>query len=217
MARIVAIQKGAPGTVKAVAEDGSLFLFRPEYLSHAYRVLDPDALPPGLPYDVPLEIPGAVLELASEALLAETRALALLARAEQFRLGLERKLMAREKPAQAVKAALDRLEAEGLLSDERYAAAWIRQRLRTKAEGPRSLESLLASKGIERHALRRALASALDGDDKEAERRSALAGAARKLAGKGLGPAASRRSLVKLGWRGPEVDDALDSLDVQIP
>lgn len=213
MARIVAIEEGALGTVKAVAEDGSLFLFRAWYLEGAYSAMGlGEEDPPDL-YALPIDVPDEVLTLALEATLAESRALALLARAEQYRTGLERKLAARAAPRAAVKAALDRLESEGLLSDERYAEAWIRQRSRHHAEGPRSLAAALSSKGVERHAVRRALASAFEGDENHAERLSAIVAAATRLTGNGSGRHETRHGLLELGWRSVDVDDALDSME----
>jgi len=213
MARIVSIEEGALGTVKAVAGDGSLFLFRAEYLGSAFAFMDLRGEAPADLLSPPFDIPDEVLTLALEATIAESRALSLLARAEQYRAGLERKLAARDAPRFAVRAALDRLEAEGLLSDERYAEAWIRQRARNRAEGPRSLAAALSAKGVERRAARRVIAEAFEGDHRTAERLAAIAVAATKLMSGGSGRSEIRQSLIGLGWRGGDVDDALDSME----
>ncbi|PKL23291.1 MAG: hypothetical protein CVV47_15260 [Spirochaetae bacterium HGW-Spirochaetae-3] len=201
MPRIVSIEEGALGTVKAVADEGSLFLYRACYLA---MVADTA---------VPFDVPDDVLAAAVEATLAESRAVSLLARAEQFRAALERKLLARGMPRAAIAAALDRLEAVGLLSDDRYAESWIRQRIRTRAEGPRSLAAALSARGVDRHAVKRAVAQAFDGDERREERLEIISRIAVKLLRKGLDRAAARMELVELGWRRGDIDDAFDSME----
>jgi len=213
VARIVSIEKGALGTVKAVAEDGSLFLYKAVYLEQAFLAADlPDEAADGA-RDAPFDVPDDVLTLALEATLAESRALALLARAEQYRAGLERKLAARDAPRFAIKAALDMLEADGLLSDGRYAGSWIRQRVRSRAEGPRSLSVALSARGVDRHAIRQALAEAFEGDEHAEDRRATIVQAASRLLSKGALRGDLRGLLIGLGWRSAEVDEALDSLE----
>jgi regulatory protein len=202
VARVVSFEKGALGTVKAVTDEGSFFIFKPAYLESAFLAEGLEA-PPAAPADVP----DAVLDWAALATLAESRALSLLARAEQYRAGLERKLSARGFPRSAVKAALDALEAEALLSDARYAESWIRQRLRSRIEGPRSLAASLAGKGVERQAVREAVARTLGAD----ERAAFLVKAIATLMGDGRSSNEARGVLLDLGWRTGEVDEALDA------
>jgi len=204
VARIVSYEEGALGTVKAVAEDGSLFRFK-----SAYDATGLFAAPVGVRPEPPLDIPDELLSAAVEATEAEARALSLLARAEQFRFGLELKLASRGAPKAAAKAALDRLEAEGLLSDERYAESWIRQRCRSRAEGPRSLSASLSSRGVDRRAIKTALSRAFEGE----ARGEAIARAAASLAAKGFDTRRSRAILIELGWRSGEVDDAIDAIE----
>lgn len=212
MARIVSIRKGAHGIVTAVSDGGSLFHFRPEYYSQACGAAANDA--PSLDItasdaaDGPFDLDDEALSAAVEALAAETRAVALLARAEQYRAGLERKLTARGIPRAAFRLALDRLESAGLLSDARYASSWIRQRCRTHAEGPRSLSAALSARGVERAAIRDALEASFSGED----RLDALANAARLVARDGLDRAGVRGRLLELGWRHTEIDDTLDTV-----
>lgn len=212
MARIVSIRKGAHGIVTAVSDGGSLFHFRPEYYSQACGAAANDA--PGLDItasdaaDGPFDLDDEALSAAVEALAAETRAVALLARAEQYRAGLERKLTARGMPRAAFRIALDRLESAGLLSDARYASSWIRQRCRTHAEGPRSLSAALSARGVDRAAIRDALEASFSGED----RLDALANAARLVARDGLDRAGVRGRLLELGWRHTEIDDTLDTV-----
>ncbi len=213
MARIVAYEEGALGTVKAVSEDGSLFLFKTCYLADSYAAADLADEIMSFPHPIPFDIPDAVLTLALQATLAEGRALALLARAEQFRAGLERKLRAKDSSRFACTIALDKLEAEGLLSDERYADAWMRQRLRTRAEGPRSLSSALASRGVDRHAVKAAMAKSFEGESHRDERLALIASAASRLLSREADRRTVRTDLIELGWRTGDIDDAIDSLE----
>ncbi len=208
MAIIVAIEEGALGTLKAVSEDGSLFLFRPEYL-HLSVAGSADQLD----LVVPFELTDEVLWSAVEATLAEVRAVALLARAEQFRYGLERKLAAKGLSRSASKAALDRLEETGLLSDKRYAESWIRARLRTKIEGPRSLAAALSCRGVDRHALKEAIEASLEAADVATYRKEILTRIANKLGQGCEDRRAVRFALLELGWRHGDIDEALDELE----
>ncbi len=201
MPRIVSIEEGALGTVKAVAEDGSLFLYKAYYLPSAADIA------------VPFDIPEEPLLAALEATLAESKAVSLLARAEQYRAGIERKLLARGAPRAAIAAALDRLEEAGLLSDDRYAESWIRQRIRSRSEGPRSLSAALCAKGVDRHAVKRAIVEAFEGEDKKDGRLEIISRIAARLLRKGLDRADARTELVELGWRRGDVDEAFDSME----
>jgi len=213
MARIVACEEGALGTVKAVSEDGSLFLFKACYLEASFAAADLADEAFTIPRPLPFDIPDDVLTMALQATLAEGRALSLLARAEQFRAGLERKLLARDSSRFACRVALDKLEAEGLLSDERYAESWMRQRLRSRAEGPRSLSAALASRGVDRHAVKKAMAQSFEGEAHRDERLVLIAAAASRLLSRVVDRQAVRTALVELGWRPGDIDDALDSLE----
>ncbi|HOZ72474.1 MAG TPA: regulatory protein RecX [Spirochaetales bacterium] len=211
MARIVGIEKGASGAVKAVAVDGSFFIFRNVFLAAALmeRGLS-------LPFTERRDDDDPFVEVADEALddavaatEAEARALALLARAEQYRFGLERKLTARGFSRFAIRVALDGLESVGLLSDERYASSWIRQRIRHKVEGPRSLAAALSVKGVDRRAVKAAMDQVLeDGDTQRIIMRCAA-----RLVDSGGEMADHRARLIELGWRPADVDEAIDSLE----
>ncbi len=213
MARIVAYEEGALGTVKAVADDGSLFLFKACYLEGSFAAADLADEGISFPHPIPFVIPDDVLTMVLQATLAEGRALSLLARAEQYRAGLERKLMAKDCSRFACTVALDKLEAEGLLSDERYADSWMRQRLRTRAEGPRSLSAALGSRGVDRSAVKNAMARYFEGEEHRDERLALIASAASRLLYRQPDRWIVRRSLLELGWRTGDVDEALDSLE----
>jgi regulatory protein len=210
MARIVAIQEGANGTAKAVADDGSLFHFRHAYLSAALEAaaLD-DPFDPCKALVCCVDVPDEVLAAATGAFEAEKRACSLLARAEQHRAGLERKLAAKDVTRWCARVALDRLETDGLLSDRRFAESWIRQRMRSRAEGPRSLASALAARGVDAVAVREALAEILE----ESARPAFIARAAIRISSDEHEPALVRSKLIELGWRRSEIDDAMSSME----
>lgn len=213
MARIVAYEEGALGTVKAVSDDGSLFLFKTCYLEDSYAAADLADETVEFPHQLPFDIPDDVMTMLLQATLAEGRALSLLARAEQFRAGLERKLMAKDSSRFACRVALNKLEAEDMLSDERYADAWMRQRLRSRAEGPRSLSAALASRGVDRNAVKKAMANYFEGEDHRDERLALIASAASRLLSREPDRRAVRMALLELGWRTGDIDDTLDSLE----
>lgn len=200
MARVVSIEEGASGVAKVATAEGSLFVFRISYLEPGCLCCDADRIPALAPGD---ELDDELLSVLVDVMTAEHHAVYLLARAEQFRIGLERKLLVKELPTKAISIALDWLESEGLLSDLRYAEAWMRQRVRRHPEGPRSLAAALASRGVGRDASREALAAFFD----ESRRFSLLAEAAALLQRKLKDPSALRPRLVELGWRSSEISE----------
>ncbi|MBN1519691.1 MAG: regulatory protein RecX [Spirochaetales bacterium] len=206
MVRLESVKKGARGVVVATAQGGSLFRFKPRYLSGSQdggeQASGGDAEPgPGSEY------PEDALLAAVQATDAEEKALALLARAEQTRAGLARKLGAKRFPSEAVDAALDELEGAGLLSDRRFALSWARQRSRSRAEGPVSLRAGLAARGVGRADIQAAL-DELYADEGRAEAVSrALA-----LLIKRHSPADARIAMRELGWKSVDIDDAFDRI-----
>lgn len=208
MARVIDIRRGADGAAHVACDDGSLFISRDEYLATACQA-EGLAWPPLEGEAPPFDAPAESLANAADALKAEKSALALLARAEQYRAGLERKLSAKDYPRPAVRQALDRLEAEGLLSDLRYASAWIRQRMRGRAEGPRSIAAALAAKGVARGAA----SEAMRAHREEAGDTGLIACAYSFLAADGVPGKEARAELARLGWRRSEIEDVLSSLE----
>lgn len=75
-------------------------------------------------------------------------ALSLLARREQSRRELGRKLRGSGYARQEVEATLDRLEAVGLVSDARYARLFVSDRLSVNPQGKRRMVRALRQKGI---------------------------------------------------------------------
>jgi regulatory protein len=108
------------------------------------------SLPPALP------VPGEVIspELVRELVLASERktvanlVFKMLDRRLRTRRDMMRKLSDKGFDPEAVSVVLDQFEEHGLHSDRRFAEAWCRDTLRTKAVGCRFLESKLRSKGI---------------------------------------------------------------------
>ena len=76
---------------------------------------------------------------------------------EQWRAGVERRLLREGIEKSAVEKALDYLEQCGNLSDERFAGAWLRSRSIDHAEGRIRLAAELASRGVDRLASKKAL------------------------------------------------------------
>ena len=74
-------------------------------------------------------------------------ALDLLARREHSRLELERKLASRGFHAPVVAGALDRLEAAGALSAERFGASFVRSRI-ARGQGPLRIRMELEQRGV---------------------------------------------------------------------
>ncbi|MFW5687985.1 MAG: regulatory protein RecX [Spirochaetota bacterium] len=80
---------------------------------------------------------------------ARGQALSLLARAEHSRFLLRQKLLQRGHEPSSIEPALDSLEADGSLCDERFASSWVRSRLRSHPEGRSHLVAGLRSRGID--------------------------------------------------------------------
>ncbi|WP_407427076.1 regulatory protein RecX [Treponema sp.] len=73
-----------------------------------------------------------------------------LARAEQCRAGLEKKLLQKEFDSNTIAQALDFLEEKGYLSDERYSSSWIRTHCSFRQYGKARLLKELISRGVKK-------------------------------------------------------------------
>jgi len=201
MRRIESVEARASGTVK-IAVGGSSFLARSCFLLESG--LDPKDLVPG----TELDEDGLVsLALAADATDAERQAAALIARAEQTRYLLGAKLEKKGLSPRAVRLALDHLEAEGLLSDRRFAEAWLRSRLGQGGGGgaglsPLKLLSGLRSRGIAEDIAKAAIRQVFGPE----ERRVALAAAIARERRKGEPDRGELRSrLRRLGFSAEEI------------
>lgn len=202
--QVDSIERGASGVVRVTA-GGSSFVFKARYAGVAgfdEAGLETSSLAQGQELE---EAALLALALASEATEAEKRALALLTRAEQCRSLLEVKLEKRGLKARAARLALDRLEAEGLLSDRRYAEAWLRGR--NLSEGPTKLLLGLRARGIDSKLAAEALATVLNPE----ERRLALGKALSRELSRAKGDKDETRvRLKRLGFRSEEIREAMD-------
>ena len=144
------VESSYAGMFKFTPEEGSSFYIRKDYL------------PEGLfeKIDVGVEFDEEQADLLMDAGLTcavELKAVSYLARAEQSRFGLTRKLIAKKFDKKYVEAALTYLEGRGYLSDLRYANAWLNTRRINHYEGRSRLASELAARGIARDVATAAL------------------------------------------------------------
>ena len=128
---------------KLQPEEGSAFFIRQDYLTSLVL----DELVPGQEFDDTKT--GELLD-AGLASAAELKAVEYLARAEQSRFGLTRKLCEKKFARKYVDMALDFLEVAGYLSDQRFARAWLNTRRINHYEGRTRLLAELISRGIGR-------------------------------------------------------------------
>lgn len=138
------------GMFKVVPEEGSAFYIRKEYL--------PEGLFERL--DIGAEFNDDETDSLLDAGLTcavELKAVGYLARAEQSRFGLTRKLIEKKYDKKYVEAALSYLEGRGYLSDLRYATAWLNTRRINHYEGRSRLSAELAARGIARDVANKAL------------------------------------------------------------
>lgn len=138
------------GMFRVSLEKGSVFFIRKDYLSS----VDFDSLVPDYFLD---ENEHEELLDAGLCCVVELKAVDYLARAEQSRFGLTRKLKQKGYKDLYIKSALDFLESANYLSDERYARAWLNTRRINHYEGRTKLLSELLSRGISREVSMNAL------------------------------------------------------------
>ena len=144
------VESSYSGMFKLTPEEGSAFFVRKEYL------------PEGLfeRIDVGLEFDDEETDFLLDAGLTcavELKAVGYLARAEQSRFGLTRKLIDKKYDKKYVEAALTYLEWRGYLSDLRFATAWLNTRKINHYEGRSRLSAELTARGIARDVANKAL------------------------------------------------------------
>jgi len=137
------------------------------------------------------------------------KAMDLLASREHSRRELELKLTAREFPSDVVSAQLEQLEAEGLLSDKRFAEQFVVSRQHRNPEGPSLLIFRLVRRGVDPTVAEDAVTQWFSDEDAalDAVRRAAQRIARRKnmdkeriateLRRKGFGPSEIERTLAE--------------------
>ncbi len=131
------------GMFKVAPEEGSAFFVRADYLPDGLF----DRIDTGADFN----------ETETESLLdagltcaVELKAVGYLARAEQSRFGLTRKLIEKKFDKKYVEAALTYLEGRGYLSDLRFATAWLNTRKINHYEGSSKLCAELQARGIDK-------------------------------------------------------------------
>ena len=129
------------GMFKVAAETGAAFYVRQNYLPS----VELDSILPGVEFVGHQEDELLDAGLASA---VELKAVEYLARAEQSRFGLTRKLTEKKYSRQYIEMALDFLEQKNYLSDERFARAWLNSRRINHFEGRTKLLAELMSRGI---------------------------------------------------------------------
>lgn len=121
---------------------GAVFFIRTAYLAQ----LKPEDIAADQPYT---EDGTQDLIQAGFAYAAEQAAHAYLERSEHSRHMLERKLAAKKQfDGASIQKALDYLETRDILSDSRFARAWLHARTAHKAESRRRLAAELAARGV---------------------------------------------------------------------
>lgn len=129
------------GMFKVAFTEGASFFVRQEYLNsiNVYDIL------PEVEYSN--EQTDELLD-AGLASTVELKAVNYLARAEQSRFGLTRKLIEKKYDKKYIQMALDFLESKNYLSDERFARAWLNGRKINHYEGRTRLMAELQNRGI---------------------------------------------------------------------
>ena len=170
------VESSYAGMFKFTPEEGSSFYIRKDYL------------PEGLfeKIDVAAEFDETDTDSLLDAGLTcavELKAVGYLARAEQSRFGLTRKLIEKKYDKKYVEAALTYLEGRGYLSDRRYAVAWLNTRKVNHYEGRSRLAAELASRGIAREVANAALDEFFSENDEDEICRKAYKKAAKTKSG----------------------------------
>ena len=144
------VESSYSGMFKLTPEEGSAFFVRKEYLPEGLF----ERIDVGLEFDD--EETDSLLD-AGLTCAVELKVVGYLARAEQSRFGLTRKLIDKKYDKKYVEAALTYLEGQGYLSDLRFATAWLNTRKINHFEGRSRLAAELAARGIARDVAGKAL------------------------------------------------------------
>ena len=143
---------------------------------------------------------------------ATQKALALLARCEQCRAGLTRKLLAKGFSKGTVEGVLDALEEKGFLSDQRFARAWLNSRRIGKAEGRTRLLAELAARGIAKDVAKKAVDDFFEEFDEE----EICARAVQKFISQGKSGDALMASMTRAGFSYKMSQKAIKNLSENI-
>ena len=142
------------GALEITSDAGPAFFLRPEYLEEleAQKLFEYAQTQNQIPDEEAVDIQRAALTFSTE-----KAAMSYLARSEHCRRSLEQKLTAKQMDVHSIKKALDYLESCKYLSDRRFALAWLRTRAINHYEGRIRLQAELASRGVDKQAVKEAL------------------------------------------------------------
>ncbi len=188
------------GMYKLTPEQGVVFYARQEYLS-------------GIELDNIL-CGSEFVDDDEEALLdaglicaVELKAVSYLARSEQCRFGLKRKLLAKQYKSEYIDKALSFLESKNYLSDERYATAWLNDRRINHYEGQTKLLLELQSRGIDKTVAADAVKEFFTDNDEEEICRKAC----ERFVKKGKSEDKLIEALLKAGFAYKMIKNVMDS------
>lgn len=193
-------QTSYEGMYKLTPEQGVVFYARQEYLS-------------GIELDN-IQCGSEFVDDDEEALLdaglicaVELKAVSYLARSEQCRFGLKRKLLAKQYKSEYIDKALSFLESKNYLSDERYAAAWLNDRRINHYEGQTKLLLELQSRGIDKTVAADAVKEFFTDNDEEEICRKAC----ERFVKKGKSEDKLIEALLKAGFAYKMIKNVMDS------
>ncbi len=149
------------GLCKVTPDSGAIFYIRKEYLVD----IDYDSIYAGAEFETEEEL--SELLDAGLAAVVELKAITYLARCEQCRFNLTNKLIQKGYEKKYIQMALDFLESKNLLSDSRFATAWLNSRRTNHYEGRTRLLAELSSRGIGREEAAAALNEFFSENDEE--------------------------------------------------
>ena len=170
------VESSYSGMFKLSPEEGSAFYIRKDYLPEGLF----DRIDVGVDFDD--EETDSLLD-AGLTCAVELKAVGYLARAEQSRFGLTRKLIEKKFDKKYVEVALSYLEGRGYLCDLRYASAWLNTRRVNHYEGRSRLSAELAARGIARDVANKALDEFFNENDEDEICRKAYAKASKTKSG----------------------------------
>ncbi len=133
----------SPEIIKIDSSAGLAFFIRTSYLKH----INPIDIVENAGFD---EEQSEEIIDAGMCYSAELKAFSYLARCEQYRSGLARKLLNKKFQKKYIDCALDFLEEKGFLDDFRWGTFWLNSRKINHLEGRTKLLAELLSRGIDR-------------------------------------------------------------------
>lgn len=188
--RLVRRKKGRPGEeIEVLLSDASSFFA-------AMKVWQQKPFHEGDSF-APEEISSLQQECASVVVLH--RAMDLLARAEHSAFLLRQKLLARETSKLVVERVISDLVGRGLLNDARFAASWVRSRVRRHPEGRSALIAGLRQRGVDSSTAEHAVDAVLEADDISVEDLARRL-AERAMRARGATPATVTSRLMRRGF-----------------